>query len=70
MRPIVAGGAITGDVIVSENRWRECRVVVTKVAILFRWQMVRCSLFRRGESTVVTTFAAGADFRVSRIQER
>ena len=42
MRPIMAGRTITGDIVVAENRWRECRVVVAEMAILLRWQMVRC----------------------------
>lgn len=69
MGPIVAGRTITGDVVVSENRWRERRVGMAEVTILARWEMVRCGLFRRGEPAVVTTFAAAGDVRVGRIQE-
>ena len=69
MRSIMAGGAIAGDACVTENRWHECRVVVAEMAILIRWQMVCCRLFGRGESTVVTTFTAGGDVRVSCRQE-
>lgn len=69
MCPIMAGRTITGDVVVTENRGRECRIAVAEMAILIRWQMVCCRLFGRGESTVVTTFAAGGDVRVSRRQE-
>ena len=69
MGPIVAAGTIPGDVVVSENRWRERRVGMAEVTILARWEMVRCGLLRRGESTVVTTFAAAGDIRVSRSQE-
>ena len=69
MRTIMAGGTIIGDARVTENRWRECRGVVAKLAILIRRQMVRCQRFRRGEAAVMTTFAAGGDVRVNRAEK-
>lgn len=65
----MAGDTISGDACVTENRGYECRCIVTKLAILIRWQMVRCQRFGCGEAAVVTTFAAASDVRVNRIEK-
>ena len=69
MRPIMTVGAIAGDARVIKNRWRENRVGVADVTILFRRHMVYGGVFRRGEPAVVTAFTAGGDILVKRIEK-
>ena len=55
MRSIMAGGAIAGDAVVSEDRRFKRVSIMAKMAILFRGDMVCRRIFAGGKYAVVTS---------------